>query len=544
MKFRRLLFPAIYLFFLLPAYALAESGNNFRILFVTGSHSGSGKISLLKKTITAESSTAISIDTKADRELGEVADALHVFNEYHLVILDSVSERTAKTTYEKYQGKLTGLSTKVFAMKAVANSGLRVGISEANARTFHDYYDNGGAENFKRLVRFIQYRVLNIDTSRKIQQPILYPEVGLYHPDYKDLIFPNREAYISWRGEIEPDKLVITLNLQRASIESDQTMLIDEAIKRVEAAGHYALPFFFDLSPLAPDYSALLQAHVNGQAMTVADVMINFRSIHWANQRKVEFKKFGIPVLQAITYYDGDQKSWEQSKAGISSGMMPFSLSLPESAGIIDPIVVAGMNQQEQHADVIDYQLDFMIQRAINYAVLANKNNADKKITTMFWGDRDMGASFLNVPESLRAISHRLNDEGYSIDKLDANYFVDRVDRILTPFYREYELESLLKDDLAELLPLDEYTRWLKNVPQQTVDEINEHWGRPEDNFMVTDRGGKKYFVIPRIRNGNMLVLRQPPRGDSANTEMDLYHNTKIPMNHYYLATYFYAREY
>lgn len=544
MNMKNVLLAVISALLLLPTPVLAQATDEFRILFVTGSHGGSAKKNLLNKTALDEGVSALVIESKADKDLGEVPEALTVFAQYQLVILDSVSARTAKKTYGKYQGALQGLPGKVLAMNTTNNSGLRVGISEQDAETFQQYYDNGGEENFKRLVNFIQYRIQNNVTSRAVQQPIIYPAIGLYHPDYENLIFPNREAYVQWRGEIPPGKRVIALNLQRASVESNQTTLIDEAIKRIEAEGHYALPFFFELSPRASDYSSLLQKTANGKTYTIADVMINFRSIHWVNQRKTEFEKFGIPVIQAITHYDGDQKHWEDSAAGISSGMLPFTLVLPESAGIIDPLVVAAMNHREQKVEVIDYQLDFLIARALNYAALAKKQNADKKITTMFWGDRDMGASFLNVPESLQSISYRLHDEGYNIDKVDAEYFIKTVDRILNPFYREYELEALLKDDLAELLPLEDYKQWLTTVPVETVNAINEHWGQPENNFMVTERNGKKYFVVPRIRNGNMLILRQPPRGDSADTEMGLYHNTKIPMNHYYLAAYFYAREY
>ncbi|MDP6094498.1 MAG: cobaltochelatase subunit CobN [Gammaproteobacteria bacterium] len=536
---------------LLPMSAAADArehldkSEEYRILIVTGRHSNRAKVSLLKKVIKESASPgAFSIETKSDKNLGEVPEALQEFSKHHLVILDTASARTSKKNYEKYQGRLNGLSNKIFAIQATDNSGLRVGISEPEAETIHQYYENGGEENFKRLEDFLKYRVQHSVISENVAEPIIYPEIGLYHPDYENLIFPSREAYTKWRGAIQPGKRVVALNLQRASIESNQTTLIDEAIKRIEAKGHYALPFFFELSPSVSDYSALIQENTNGRVETVADVIINFRSIHWANKRKQEFEKFGIPVVQAITHYDGDQKAWEESEEGISSAMLPFTLVLPESAGIIDPIVVAAMNHRKQQIEVIDYQLEFLVEKALNYAGLAVLSNADKKITTMFWGDQDMGASFLNVPESLQSISHRLNEEGYSVDKRDSEYFINNVERILTPFYREYELEALIDDDLAELLPLEDYRKWLQTVPRETADGIIEHWGQPEDNFMITERDGKKYFVIPRIRNGNMLILRQPPRGDSADTEQGLYHNTKIPMNHYYLAAYFYARDY
>nr|WP_050996230.1 cobaltochelatase subunit CobN [Catenovulum agarivorans] len=61
---------------------------------------------------------------------------------------------------------------------------------------------------------------------------------------------------------------------------------------------------------------------------------------------------------------------------------------------------------------------------------------------------------------------------------------------------------------------------------------------------MVVEREGKQYFVIPRIRNGNMLVMRQPPRSENEEDEKRYYHEETVPMNHYYLAAYFYACQY
>ncbi len=83
--------------------------------------------------------------------------------------------------------------------------------------------------------------------------------------------------------------------------------------------------------------------------------------------------------------------------------------------------------------------------------------NKDKKLTVFVWGDRDMGASFLNVPDSLHTIAHRLHREGYHIEPYEHDYYSERSERILNPFYREYELQALLDDDLAELLPMLHY---------------------------------------------------------------------------------------
>lgn len=525
-----------------------------KMLFLGGSHSNKAKVGLIKKAAKADITHPFVIDQKSIKDLKDMTVAETLFAQYDLVVLDAVSPRFAKRNFEAYLPSIakvaTEHSTKFIAFNWLNNQNAQKGLAIEQQKALQSYWKNAGRANLTNMLNFIAFDILEQKNSNNIAlvKPIIFPTQGIYHPKQPSLMSDSLANYKTWSAP-KAGQTKIALLMQRASIETEQTTVIDQTISRLEAKGAYVVPFFFELSPRSGDYSHLLQSEIveNGNVVgkqTEVDLIINFRNIHWASKRKAEFEKFGVPVMQALTYYDGDQKAWEASDAGISSGMMSFMLVLPESAGAIDPTIVAAMNHQKQQVEVIDYQLDFLIERALNYAKLASMPNQDKKLTTMFWGDQDMGASFLNVPESLQSISHRLNDEGYSINKVDAQYFIDRVDRILNPFYRDFELDALLKDDLAELLPVDEYKTWLATVPQDIVASINEQWGQPENNFMVTIRDGKAYFIIPRIQNGNMLVLRQPPRGDSADKEQGLYHNTKVPMNHYYLAAYYYAREY
>ncbi|EWH08112.1 cobN/magnesium chelatase family protein [Catenovulum agarivorans DS-2] len=525
-----------------------------KVLFVSASHSNKAKVTLLKKAAADTSVVNFDIEQKSAKDIKDVNAAASLFANYQLVVLDAVSSRFAKQSFEAFLPAVaatsTKHSTKFLALNWLNNPNAQKGLSEKQQQTLQSYWQNAGRTNLTNMLNYLAFEVFKQSNNQQVTvaQPIVFPKQGIYHPKQPNLMADSLTEYQAW-SKPTAQQIKIAMLIQRAAIETEQTQLIDATIEKLEARGAYVVPFFFELSPRSGDYSHLLQSEItradvlSGQK-TQVDLIINFRNIHWANQRKVEFEKFGVPVVQALTYYDGDQQAWEKSDEGISSGMMAFMLVLPESAGVIDPTIVAAMNHQKQQIEVIDYQLNFLVARALNYAKLARMDNADKRITTMFWGDQDMGASFLNVPESLQSISQRLHDEGYQLANVDAQYFIDRVERILNPFYRDFELDALLEDDLADLLPVAEYKQWLTSVPAETVASINQKWGQPEDNFMVTIRNGQHYFIIPRIRNGNMLVMRQPPRGDSADKEQGLYHDTKVPMNHYYLAAYYYAREY
>lgn len=532
-----------FLFIFFTLSATDSRAEEYEVLFLSGSHSNKAKVNLLNKVA---AQFDIKIKHESTSKLENLTEAEALFSQYPLVIFSGVSERDYKANFNQFsdivkQHKIQSSPTQFIAIKWLDAEHLRKGITRNDAQKIQDYFSNGGAINMERLAKYLRHRILK-QTKVLVEPPVIYPSLGIYHPDYDSRVFNELDEYFSWKkiDSSETQKPTIGILFQRALIESDATQVIDQTINKLEAKGLIAVPFFFALSPKAKDYSHLLKK----DGAIAVDAIANFRVIHWASQRKKEFESLGVPVLQALTYFSGNQQHWEENSQGIASGMTPFQLVLPESAGVIDPVIVAALNRETGKSDVIDYQLDFFINKLIKVSALKHLPNQDKKITVMMWGNRDVGASFLNVPESLRSISETLNAQGYGIPKVDSDYFTKRVDKILSPFYRSYELESLLKDDLAELMPVSKYLSWFDALPDAVRAPINEFWGEAKDNFMVVQRDDQDYFVIPRIRNGNMLAMRQPPRAENEDDDKRYFHKATIPMNHYYLAAYFYAREY
>ncbi|MCB1668742.1 MAG: cobaltochelatase subunit CobN [Pseudomonadales bacterium] len=543
MKLIQLVFVAA--FFLLTL--TSAQANEKKILFVSADHSNKAKVTLIKQLA---KDGPLKITQKSERDLGDLSEAKSFFEQYDLIILDDASARFTQQNFGKYAPLISASEKRFMPVKALDNTDLRNNLTDEQAQALFAYYDNGGVENFSRMLSYIRYRIFSGD-SRVIGKPIVYPRAGIYHPEYDGQVFDSLSGYQTWLNQNGSgkdlggmnsqvnDPMVIGLLIPRAAIEAGQTELVDATVAGLQEKGADVFAVFSETWTLSDDLIDLLQK--NGE--TAVDVFINFRTIHFANRRKAEFEKLGKPVVQALTFFDGNQQDWEASEQGISPGMMAFTLVLPETAGVIDPTIVAAVNQETGVTEIIDYQLDFMLERVLKLAVLSKKPNHEKKITVMFWGDKDLGASFLNVPDSLHTISHRLHDEGYRVEPYEHDYYSDRADRTLNPFYRSVELEELLEDDLADLMPVARYRNWLKTLPEEVVVKVSEFWGDPEDNFMVVKRDGEYFFVIPRIVNGNMLIMRQPPRGDSKDQDQTLYHTTTVPMNHYYLAAYFYARE-
>ena len=85
-----------------------------------------------------------------------------------------------------------------------------------------------------------------------------------------------------------------------------------------------------------------------------------------------------------------------------------------------------------------------MVQRAIGQANLVLKPNAQKKLTMMVInypaGEKNIGASFLNITRSTKQITQALLNDGYQVTIAEEDKFLADINRILRPFYRDFEL--------------------------------------------------------------------------------------------------------
>lgn len=67
-------------------------------------------------------------------------------------------------------------------------------------------------------------------------------------------------------------------------------------------------------------------------------------------------------------------------------------------------------------------------------------------------------------------------------------------------------------------------------------------WGKAPGNIMTVTKKGVKYFVLPGIQFGNVLIAPEPQRGWEGNANQ-LYHNSVVPPHYQYLAFYAYLQQ-
>ncbi|MEQ1711022.1 MAG: cobaltochelatase subunit CobN, partial [Hyphomicrobium sp.] len=262
--------------------------------------------------------------------------------------------------------------------------------------------------------------------------------------------------------------------------------------------------------------------------------------------RKAWHQAMGIPVVHALSYRQGDRAAYAKDTAGINSFSLPFTLTQSEYIGMQDPVMLSSNEGGEMVS--MPEQMDLLIGKAMNLAMLQTKANADKRVALLFWnhppGEKNQSASNLNVPRSIELLVANLRKEGYAFDAATEAQIIATVGEMLRPVYRKGGVTELMKTAHWAFVPLADYTAWYAALPVSVREDVEKFWGGAEKSPWLAEKDGVKGFVVPRMRLGNLVVMPQPSRGEMATDEQEkkLFHDVKIPLSHSYMAAYLWIR--
>lgn len=516
--------------------AMPDTQKAANILLISVGHGNALRSRMLEEAAQASglgfaAQTSYGLDSSHGQQLG---------NQWDVILLDGMDAENSRKMFADKIPLLNQAGARVVAVREPDNTRAHLGIKIAQVSIITRYYVNGGQRNFNNLMAFIAGEVLGFH-SQDIEAPFVLPDVGFYHPDFPGTVSDDRRDIRRWL-DVQDNQPVVAVGMHRAALELEDTQVIDQLFTRIEQRGAKVIGFFYEGVDALQNYTELLQE--NGA--TWVDLVINYRVIHYIDKRLQEFSQLNVPVIQAMNYLGGDTQQFLDDHAGVSGTMTPFFLVMPESSGVIDPVILAA-NGEGGHKVAIDEQLQALAERAVNHARLKHIPARDKKLVLMMWnyppGEKNIGAAFLNVPVSLERIVHALHGEGYQVEPQPEQWFIDNAGKLLRPLYRAEDATHLVDDGLAEYLPLSTYEQWFEQLPERVRLPIVERWGPPDENSMLVDHNGERAFLIPRMRSGNLIMLPQPGRGDGQQTSADLYHSMITPINHFYLAAYLYSRE-
>jgi len=406
-------------------------------------------------------------------------------------------------------------------------------LSPQQARPLIAYYASGGEANLRALFAVIAAWRLGAD-ARTVPPPETLPASGFYHPA-APRVFSTLADYLAWGGtRWKPDAGRVAVIIHPGLVSGMETQAVDALIAASEAKG--LLPIALWLEAGDPQALQKLVGPANVDALIIATHLQNGRA------RAAEFLKLGIPVLQTVSYRDGDVEYWAKSKSGMSQRLVAPFLALPETWGVSDPIVVEAV---ENGAPVpIMAQIDALVSKASRLAALRHKPTAEKRLALMFWnyppGEKNLSASNLNVPRSLEKLAAALATAGYDVPATSEAELIRAAQAMLGAIYHPENLVGMLDNGLAATVSVARYRFWLETLPAERRAELVARWGDPENDPNVREVKGEKQFVIPRLRLGKLTIMPQLPRGGRPG---ESYHDAKEVPGHAYLAAYLYVRE-
>ena len=430
---------------------------------------------------------------------------------------------------------------------------------DLRARAFWEY---SGFANQVGLLKYVLSAagVPGLDVPEP--QPSL--EAGYYYPDLPGTggdaaepggrAFADWEAFDTWRraaGKHRPGGLRVAVGFYGSSYDDGDTALVDAIIAEIERQGAEAIPIFG--YPAGVAFETLLR-DPDGAAR--ADVALTFLFRFAGPDAGESLRKLDIPVLSLISLYGRSEAEWRASAQGLSMFEGTFQIAAPELAGLVAPTVV-GSKERRTDPDTgltiissqpISSRITLAVRRALGYAVLGATNNAEKRVAILFYnyppGKAGIGASYLNVAESLANVLQRMQAAGYDLGGDDIDLSSEGLlDQMIARArnvggYAPGELDAMLTRRGAARAWMGDYLRWLEGYAPELREKVVADWGRPEDvNLMARDGS----FIIPALRFGNVAVLPQPARGWGADGEK-LYHAKDLAPHHQYVATYSWLR--
>lgn len=443
------------------------------------------------------------------------------------------------------QGQVLAVGTGVQPLEYFSQQGA---VSDETAMA---YWQNGGQQNQLSLLKFALQSAGVDGLTLQPPQPSL--DFGYYYPTGDGgEVFASWEAFESSmesRGLFDSGKPRVAIGFYKSTFYGSETEVVDAVIAEVEGQGAIAIPFFG-----FPGHIAFERMLTDENGNSRADVGLSFL-MRFANFESSEsLENINIPILNLATLYGRSEQEWRDSDTGLSLFEGTFQIAVPELAGLIAPTVVGSREREfdeiSNQTFVVDKpilpRIEMAVQRGLRYARLARKANQDKRIAIMYYnypvGAANIGASYLNVAESLENILRSMREAGYDLGDADISaqsILADMTSKARNiGSYAPGDMETLVAQNSFAEVPVSTYESWLSSFEPSLRESVLQDWGPPGDEELMTyQRGADKFFIIPRLEYGNIILMPQPVRGWSEDLEK-LYHADDLAPHHQYVAAY------
>ena len=409
------------------------------------------------------------------------------------------------------------------------------------------YWRCGGKDNYYNLFLLLLREYFKYKLP-KANEPIEFPEKGIYHPAYGH--FTDLEKFIAISGFNE-DKPTIGM-LFYGGMHFDPSITTIKAFIN-EFSDFNVIPVYSDG---IHNLRAIREYFLHNGKPSV-DVVIN---LMWfringgplgGNPALTAelLKELNVPFFAPAPMLMRDVEKWKESPTGLSPLEIITAVVWPELDGCIEPIPSCGMQDimvgeiESKELSPIDDRVERIAGRLKNWVELKNKPNNEKKIAIVIYsfppGEGNIGkAAYLDVFQSVKRLLERLKESGYT---------VELPEKELTDLFEEMEIVNSgtwfrEEETLGNCYSIDlkDYLEFFHSLPKEVQNDVIADWGKPPGTVMTVDNK----LLIPGIKLGNVFVGIQPARPPLGESDLaKAAHDKTKPPHHQYLAFYFWLQE-
>ncbi|MEE4201984.1 magnesium chelatase subunit H [Erythrobacter sp.] len=367
-------------------------------------------------------------------------------------------------------------------------------------------------------------------------EPLEYPETGVYHPGTRQRIseslrlLPRRDGPHGTVGLI----------LLRSYLLGQDTGHYDAAIAAFEAAGMKVVPVFASGLDARPAIDAFFMEDGKPSVDAIVNLtgfsLVGGPAYNDAEAAREVLGDMDVPYLAAHAIEFQSLAEWRARGQGLLPLEATMMVALPELDGAIAPSVFGGRASEAGSPVRVmagdAERCEALAARTGRLIALRRSERAKRKLAIVLFnfppGAGATGsAAFLSVYESLHRTLLRLRDEGYDVE-VPANVEALR-DKLLTGNAERFGADA----NVAHRIPADEHVR-----REPHLAEIEAQWG-PAPGKQQADGG---HIHVLGAHFGNVFVGIQPAFGYEGDPMRLMFEGHFAP-THAFSAFYRYIRE-
>merc|ERR1719183_1007451 len=424
-----------------------------------------------------------------------------------------------------------------------------------DARSFMmslQYWLGGSPENIEALLLNLAKNYVGpikeagLLRTEEFEDPEVIPDMGIWHPS-PGRVFESVGEYREWLEKEHAPSIgldaktapVVGVVLGKSHINTKDDAHYVSFLMELESMGALVIPAYTG----SLDFSKPINEYFFENGKSVVDVTVNLTGFALVGgpasqdhpKAIATLKSLNRPYLCAIPATFQTFEEWEASELGLHPIQVALQVAVPELDGATEPIIFAGRDGVTGRSIPLSDRIDVLAGRAVKWASLARKKNADKKVAvTVFSFPPDKGnvgtAAYLNVFGSIFECLKTMKAAGYDLGRELPESVEALVDDVL------HEKEARLAAptlNVAYKMSVNEY----KDLTPYAAD-LEENWGPPPGQL---NSDGQNLLVFGKTF-GNVFIGVQPSFGYEGDPMRLLYAKSASP-HHGFAAYYTYLEK-